>query len=58
MDDEALEAVIRRLAADVAEMRKAFDAYMPMLRAYLDPDQEGPRGWYMRRQLAKSNGKG
>lgn len=56
MDDE-LRAKVEEMALQVASMKEALDRYLPLLEAYLDPNQEGPRGWMMRRQLAKSNGR-
>ena len=40
----------------LAEMVAALNEFLPYARAYLDPDQSGPRGWAIRRQLARSNG--
>lgn len=57
MDEETRRA-IDEIRADVAHLRATLDEFLPIIRAYMDPDQDGPRGWYMRRQLAKSNGKG
>lgn len=50
-------ALLRELAERVARMDALLEEFLPMIRAYLNPEQEGPRGWYMRRQLAKTNGR-
>jgi hypothetical protein len=50
-----LESKIDSLIADVSHLRATLDEYLPMLRAYLAPE-DGPRGWFMRRQMAKLNG--
>lgn len=53
--DEA--ALLHEIRDCLAEVRDALREFLPYARAYLDPDQSGPRGWAIRRQLAK-NGKG
>ena len=55
--DEETRAALAEIRADVAHLRATLDEFLPQIRAYLNPDQEGPRGWYMRRQLAKTNGR-
>lgn len=49
-------ARLEEIARDVAHLRATLDEYLPLLKAYLDPDQSGPRGAFMRRRLAKANG--
>lgn len=57
MDEEFL-ARFDALCERVERMDELLEEFLPMIRAYLDPDQDGPRGWFMRRQLARSNGHG
>lgn len=56
--DEETRAALDEIRTEVRRLTATLDEFLPMIRAYLDPDQDGPRGWYMRRQLAKTNGKG
>jgi len=52
--EERLLTEVRDL---LAELVAALNELLPYARAYLDPDQSGPRGWAIRRQLAKQNGR-
>jgi hypothetical protein len=53
-DEAQLLTEVRDL---LAELVAALNEFLPYARAYLDPDQSGPRGWAIRRQLAKQNGR-
>ena len=53
-DEAQLLAEVRDLLATLVA---ALDEFLPYARAYLDPDQGGPRGWAIRRTLAKTNGR-
>lgn len=55
MEDE----IHRELAAVNARLDRIdalLDEFLPLIRAYLDPEQSGPRGYFMRRRLAQTNG--
>lgn len=56
---EQLGDVLVRVAAvaeSIARIDALLDEFLPLLRAYLDPNQSGPRGAFMRRRLAKMEG--
>lgn len=62
VDEETRAAIagiqhdVAALKDDVARLAGALDEFLPTIRAYLDPEQPGPRGWAMRRRLAATNG--
>lgn len=51
-----MRAELAAIRSDVVELRAALDEFLPLIRAYLDPEQAGPRGYFMRKRLAASNG--
>ena len=54
--DPATDAKIDQLVADVGALKAALEEWMPLLRAYFAVDQAGPRGWAVRRAMARANG--
>ena len=53
-DDRAMLAA---LAERVERMDALLEEFLPLIRAYLDPEQAGPRGYFMRKRLAQTNGR-
>ena len=54
--DPATDAKIDQLVTDGKALREAMDEWLPLVRAYFHVDQAGPRGWAVRRAMAKANG--
>lgn len=54
--DEETRAAFDALQVKVDRLTDTLDEFLPLIRAYLDPDQAGPRGYFMRRRLAATNG--
>lgn len=56
MRDEEMFDRLVRLEEHALRVEQLLDEFLPLVRAYLDPDQAGPRGYFMRRRLAATNG--
>lgn len=54
--DEEFMARFDALCERVEKMDELLEEFLPLIRAYLDPEQTGPRGYFMRRRLASTNG--
>lgn len=52
-----MEEDIAAMRAELARLTELVDEFLPLIRAYLDPDQAGPRGYFMRKRLAQTNGR-
>lgn len=54
--DEELRQELAAIRAELALLTGLVNEFLPQIRAYLDPEQAGPRGYFMRRRLAATNG--
>ena len=54
--DPELAASLDAIRADLSALRATMDRWLPLLESYFDPDENGPRGYFVRRKLARLNG--
>lgn len=56
-DPEVMDR-LDRIDTALSRLTAALDEFLPLARAYLDPNQSGARGAFMRRRLARIDGNG